>query len=1010
MIAFRRRIGICSAFLAVSVFCAVGVRAQTPDTATVRGDVEDQSQAPVADAEVTLTNTRSGLRREVHTDDSGSFSVAGLAVAGHYDITVHKQGFAEAKLAAVALAGGTTASLHLQLNVAAGKEQIVVTGTVGGVRTDEPQLGDHLSATQAEETPLLNRRITYLPLLDAANRPAINQGDVFMNEDLFTTNGTGRRQTWFEVDGNNGVDAWGRQTIFTNVPLDAVEEMTILTNAFSAEYGFTAGSVVNMVTKSGGQNFHGDVLGLSRPADTSASLSGFTPGTASSGNDVASDSLWQTAASLSGPIGSNGRTQFFASGEYSSENRGSPITSPLEPGIFVGRYRGWLALLRIDHQINSNNNLFFRSDVDSFYDTNPNGIVGGNSLPSVDRVFKRRTYSEELGETAQLSRSWLNEVRFQFQLASPITQFIPVVNGTQFSVPITSACAGGVACGTFTSGTSQSALLLNRQYEVNDTVSSVHGRHSVTFGGDLIHAHNGGNSKEFGGPIYLGQFVYNPCSDPAAVCESPAFLDDISNVQKYTQSFGNANYTVDDTLWSLFVQDDYHVRPGLTLNLGLRYERQTFADSNKDFAPRVGFAYNLRGDGRTVIRGGFGIYYSQIVDNSEANYALTGPTGVFNYTATPGQVGFPASVADAPLSAFPPGAVVPLRSLYIRPGQSASLNQFFPTSVLIGYPGELLNPYTEQWTVGVQRELWSGWVLSADYVGAHTLKINRPLDVDPPAPFVRTAPNQFRGAAPNGSGVEQCIPNPAIGNTANTPLAACAANAANATRPLWIFDAANGIAPAYSTIQSDVNDGFAFYHALDLNLSHRFSNGFSMLASYTWSHAIDNVDPDIPSQNPNDPNFPGAQEKGNAIYDQRNRFVLSGFYTAPWKIRVGGVATLASGLPYNFTTGTTNSGDTGATTDRPVINGVVMGRNAGHGRPIYSFDPFLERPFALGTERVQLNLRAEAFNVFNHANFVGFNGTWGNGATAPTGFGLPLAGITNQLPARSLQFSAGLTF
>ena len=87
-----------------------------------------------------------------------------------------------------------------------------------------------------------------------------------------------------------------------------------------------------------------------------------------------------------------------------------------------------------------------------------------------------------------------------------------------------------------------------------------------------------------------------------------------------------------------------------------------------------------------------------------------------------------------------------------------------------------------------------------------------------------------------------------------------------------------------------------------------------------------------------------------------------------------------------------------------------MGRNAGHGRPIYSFDPFLERPFALGTERVQLNLRAEAFNVFNHANFVGFNGTWGNGATAPTGFGLPLAGITNQLPARSLQFSAGLTF
>src|ERR1700723_1437768 len=352
MIALRRRMAFCSVFLAVGGLCAVGVRAQSPDTATGRGDVQDQSHAPVADAEVTLTNTLSGLKRQAHTDDSGSFSVAGLPVAGHYDISVHKQGFAEAKLAAVTLAGGTTASVRLQLNVAAGKEEMGVPGTGGSVRTEEPQLGDHLSATQAEETPLLNRRITYLPLLDAANRPAINQGDVFMNEDLFTTNGTGRRQTWFEVDGNNGVDAWGRQTIFTNVPLDAVEEMTILSNAFSAEYGFTAGSVVNIVTKSGGQNFHGDVLGLSRPADTSASLSGFTPGTASSGNDVASDSLWQTAGSLSGPIGSNGRTQFFASGEYISENRGSPITSPLEPGIFVGHYRGWLAPLPIYPQIN----------------------------------------------------------------------------------------------------------------------------------------------------------------------------------------------------------------------------------------------------------------------------------------------------------------------------------------------------------------------------------------------------------------------------------------------------------------------------------------------------------------------------------------------------------------------------------------------------------------------------------------------------------------------------------
>ena len=136
----------------------------------------------------------------------------------------------------------------------------------------------------------------------------------------------------------------------------------------------------------------------------------------------------------------------------------------------------------------------------------------------------------------------------------------------------------------------------------------------------------------------------------------PTYLDNIANVATYTQSYGNANYTVDETLWSLFVQDDFRIRTDLTLNLGLRYERQTFTDSTKDFAPRVGFVYNLSGNGKTVIRGSYGIYYSQIVDNSEANYALTGPTGVFNYTAAPGQVGFPSSIAAAPLPAFPAGA------------------------------------------------------------------------------------------------------------------------------------------------------------------------------------------------------------------------------------------------------------------------------------------------------------------------------------------------------------------
>jgi len=959
--------------------------AQTPDTATIQGQVTDSDYAVIVSARIRVVNTISTFARTTETNAAGRYSIAGLPVGDEYIVTAEESGLAEAQSAPLALAGGVTAQINFQLHVAPGATEVTVRGTVGQTRVDEPQLGQRLGARQIEQTPLLNRKITYLPLLNAANRPAINQGDVFMNQNLFTTNGAGRRQTWFEIDGSTASDSWGRQTLFTNVPLAAVQEMTVLENAFSAEYGLSTGSVVNIVTKGGGDRFRGELLALWRPSATDAALAGFNATNASSGNDLTNDTLIQGSLSLSGALGNSHRTHYFAAGEYSAENRASPVVSPIAPGNFIGHYRNWLGMLRIDRQINGTNNLFFRSDVDGLYDTNPNGAVGGNNLPSVDRVFRRRTYAQSLGETAVLNPSLTNNMRLQFQLAAPITEFDPVISGTQFSVPVSTG-------GTFTSGTSQSALLMNRQYEANDVLSAAWRQHQIRFGADVMVAHSGGNSKEFGGPIYDGQLLYNTCTGPLAYCESAAYLNDIANVRSYTQSYGNASYTVNDTLWAVFVQDDYRVASNLTVNLGLRYGQQTFTDSRKNYAPRIGFAYNWRGNGKTVIRGGYGIYYSQIVDNAEANYALGGPLGVFNYTAGPGQLGFPLSVGNVPLAVFPAGAVPPVRSLYVRPGRAASLNQFFPTSTLNGYPDQLLNPYSQQWTVGVQRELRPGWVLSIDYLGTHTLRINRPLDLDAPVPFSRTAPGQIRSA-----------------------------QAANCTRPYWMaWYAQHGLTcnaakagnpqPPYSVVQTDVNNGYAYYDALNVNLSHHFGRSLSMLASYVWSHAIDNVDPDVPGQNPNDANFTGRVENGNAIFDQRQRLVISGVYTAPFKIDIGGIATLGSGLPYNIVTGTTNSGDNGATTDRPVINGTVVGRNTGRGKPIYDFSPFVERAFALGGERYALHVRVEAFNVLNHANFVGYSGTYGNGASPGAGFAQPLAGVTNQLPARSFQFSTQINF
>jgi hypothetical protein len=959
--------------------------AQTPDTAAIQGIVTGPNGMPLSGVKLMVEDTRHGMVRTVQTDAQGVFAAEGLPTGSSLVVHAAYPGLADADSGALVLAAGTTASLQLRMQVAGVHAEVHVIGQAGGVRTDEPQTGDRLTSAQMDSMPLLNRRMTWLPLLNAANRPAINQGDIFMNQDLFTANGTGRRQTWFEVDGASGNDAWGRQTIFTNVPLDAIAELTVLDNAFAADYGFGEGAVVNIVTRRGGDSYHGDVLGLWRPSAPEAKLSGFSTTNATSGNDITNDTLAQGAATVSGPLVRSQSATFLASAEYSYQDRASPVTSPIAPGNYIGHYRDWLGFLRLDRMIGSEHRVFLRGSADAFFDTNPNGIVGGNTLPSVARVFHRRTYTAELGDTAVLNSSMVNNARLQFQLASPITQFSPVIYGTQYSVPISSG-------GTFTSGTSQAALLLNHQYEAVDTLTKTWSRHTTDIGFDVIHARNGGNSKEFGGPIYDGQLVYKTCTASTAYCESSAYLDNIDNVQNYTQSYGNADYVVDDTLAAVFVQDDARLTPDFTLNLGLRYELQTFTDARTNLAPRVGFAYNVAGRGTTTLRGGFGIYYSQVVDNSEANYALTGPTGVFNYTAAPGQAGFPASVADVPLPAFPPGATVPLRSLYLRPGRASYYNQFFPTSTLAGYPDALRNPYNEQWTLGVEQQLASTWVLSADYLGAHTVKIVRPLDVDAPSSFVRTEPGQVRSA-----------------------------QAANCARPYWIawfeeHDATcnpmsnAGVEPPYSVIQSDVNDGVAYYEAMDINLKHNSANGSTLLASYTYSHALDTVDPDVPSQNPNDPLQTGAAELGNAIFDQRHRVVLSGVYAAPFGITAGGIATLASGLPYNYVTGVTNSGDTGATTDRPVINGAVVGRNTGRGTAIYDLSPFVGKRMRLGTERLHANLRAEAFNVLNHRNVVGFSGTYGNGALPGHGFGAPLTGITNQLPAREMQFSAQIEF
>ncbi|MGI9035162.1 MAG: carboxypeptidase regulatory-like domain-containing protein, partial [Pyrinomonadaceae bacterium] len=247
-------------------FFSASIFAQTTDTAAVRGQISDQKKAAIAGANIVLLNESTGLRRETETGGDGSYTIAHLPLTGKYKLTVSNAGFATEEKSGIELKANETASFDVTLFPQASRNEITVLGTTEGVQTDSAQLGTRLDLQKIDNTPVLGRKITNLVQLNSAVRPARGTGDLFLNNFLFVANGAGRRQTSFNLDGSTGNDSWGRQTIFTNLPFSTIQEFTVITNPVSAEFGRTAGIVVNVVTKSGTNDFKGDALFLVRPS------------------------------------------------------------------------------------------------------------------------------------------------------------------------------------------------------------------------------------------------------------------------------------------------------------------------------------------------------------------------------------------------------------------------------------------------------------------------------------------------------------------------------------------------------------------------------------------------------------------------------------------------------------------------------------------------------------------------------------------------------------------------
>jgi len=983
----------------LAIVLALLLYGQTPSRSTIVVVVTDQSGAAVADAKVAVINDQTGDTREFGSGSDGIASFPALSVTGTYTVRVSKQGFRTEEHKNVVLRAGEPATLRVKLLVGSEQAEVTVYGTAQGVK-ENPQIGRRLDSPTIDETPILGRKVTTLPLFNSAFRQGKGTGDLFVNATYFVTAGGSRRTTTYMLDGASIDEGWGRQTAITTVPLGAVQEVSILSNSFSAEYGWTAGPAMNIVSKSGTNDAHGEALYINRPAGLQAKTfgtSGFcppsastcvTPSTLSAVNPAdVPDVLNQVSGTIGLPLIKD-RTFFFASGDYTRQDRTTFLSTSLPAFLlpadgnlaYVGNYRQGLLNARADHKLTPIQTLMVRVNFDRFYDTNPNDAVGGTSAPSVARRYTRGAFAVNATDTCVPGSNLLNELRVGFNDGDPVTRWEAQNLSTTYTR------AGSVP---FTIGQSRTSEIHSRQAQLSDTVSWSAGQHNLRLGGSIARHNSGGTGSEPGTAV-LGTFTFlNTTTRPFDQLT-------LADVQNYTQpiDFGINSYELNQWLTSVYAQDTYRMHPDLTLDLGLRYDVQSLSDARNDFAPRVGFGWHPGGDSRLSIRGGYGIYYTQLIANVVAGYLVNGLDGLTTYTATPGQFGFPTCLTGSCLPlVFDPRALapsqLPARDITIRAGMADFYRTRFARNglhfdLLPDYPNHLVNPKSQTASIGFEREFGKGLFVGGDYLKQHWTDLQRTVDLNAASAFDRNAPGQVRTAA-----------------------------AANATRPILPV---NGGVRAVNVL---TNLGVADYDGVTTEISYRGSSKMYAALSYTLSKATNTSEPDGNGIGPNQNAFSrlGEEERGPSLLDQRHRAVITFSYQLPLNITAGTVTQLASARPFNATTGVDNNGD-GANNDRPVVDGAVLGKSAFRGTGTQDVSVFLEGRIKARARSVLLRL--EGFNLFNHANMLGRAQTvYGDtGAPNPTFGQLVAAGtaanaipnLANIDPPRTFQLQVRFTF
>jgi Carboxypeptidase regulatory-like domain/TonB dependent receptor-like, beta-barrel len=1051
--------------LFVSVLVASYAFGQATATGTIQGIIVDQSAAVVSGAEVVATFKATGTTRTATTNESGSYRFD-FVQAGTYQIRISKQGF-QSVVQTTELLVGQTATVSMTLTPGAATEVVEVTGSAPLVDLTKTSVSQDFTPTEVSELPLVGRDAANLAYL-APGVKATDSYDPTKNRyAVLSINGSDGRNINTTINGIDNKDNTVGGAVM-QMPLEAIQEFQISTQRFSAENGRSQGAAINMITKSGTNSYHGSVFGYFRDAalDTDEKVAN-GDGTSSPNHPEYSRQFF--GGSVGGPIIKDKLFGFWAM-ERQRESQGLSESGTsyselvlaqqaglaAEPAKTIPRpFHEWRYNGRIDWTINNRNSAYL--SYSSQANDSLNDQADGTQDLTAGNFTTNHLQVANVTLTSQLSPSLINTFTAGFQywnnlisshIQAPLITFPDASFGTNGNVPQQS---------------------FQRKWQFKDDISKTFGKHTFRGGVDFIHNPVEGGFFEFNSTLEL-DFTKNPSDilgDPTTYPQgfaTPGLIGGMSF------SNGDPYFIVATKQLGFYGQDDWKISKRLTLNLGLRWDRDFNAlgqsdipksrsyqallaiapvnstaayytrhlphDDTKDFSPRVGFAYDLTGAGKHVLRGGFGLYFG----NSFQNIPL-----FMEQLANP-------TIFQTVLSLSAPGDTVPcggtLGSFSYTAANVAAVQGCLPgpsTTAADGSVGRLIdpsyrNPVAEEFNAGYTWAVNNNSVFEAEYTHVLSLHENKTINID-----------QKVVSGTDLSGNPCTAPGTPTGCNMNY-------GNVNLIRPLSDDFTAAG-QPVLNSLRNDESISRNRYDGINLSFRQRMSHHFSLNANYTlsWADGYDGGGgPTTIFRNyARDGYQPFASyEYGPMTNDERHHITLAGLIELPKGFQFAPIVQFGTARPYNLTNSynTINAGGGTAAAvvvpgndlknyqygpnyiDQYVSTAIANGANGDdataaaegniatcyytgqctiakydplRGLPFFELDAKFAKNIKIG-ERVNIQLVAQVFNLTNRANY---GNNFGNDVSSST-FGHPVGFInpSSTFTPRSIWSEFGVHF